>query len=106
MQVSSGLMLFVRHLEQRNLTAPVQMQLGVGLGNMGLAMARNLQEYLEKEKNSGMYDASLHVWNRTQSKAQALLDQGASLAPSIPGESSARVACTPCLTTDTLISEC
>ncbi len=62
---------------------------------MGLAMARNLQDFLEKEKSSGSYDSSLRVWNRTQSKAQPLLDQGASLAPSISGESSAYFPCTP-----------
>ena len=61
---------------------------------MGLAMARNLQDFLEKEKSSGAYDPSLRVWNRTQSKAQLLLDQGASLAPSISGESSIFCTCT------------
>lgn len=53
---------------------------------MGLAMARNLQQFLEKEGSSSSYDPSLHVWNRTQSKARPLLDQGASLAPTISGE--------------------
>lgn len=54
-----------------------------GLGNMGLAMATNLQEYLSKRQTDGTYNSSLLVWNRTQSKAQPLVQQGASLAPSI-----------------------
>ena len=70
------------------------MHLVVGLGNMGLAMARNLQDFLEKEQSSGSYDPSLHVWNRTQSKAKPLLNHGASLAPSISGDSIASSACT------------
>jgi len=53
---------------------------------MGLAMARNMQAFLEKEKSSGCYDPSLHVWNRTQSKAKPLLEQGATLAKSISGK--------------------
>ena len=72
------------------------MHLAIGLGNMGLAMARNLQEFLEKEQSSGSYSPSFHVWNRTQSKAQPLLDHGASLAPSISGDSIASFACTRC----------
>lgn len=59
---------------------------------MGLAMARNMQAFLEKEKSSGCYNASLHVWNRTQSKAKPLLEQGATLAKSISGESFGPVA--------------
>ena len=50
---------------------------------MGLAMATNLQEYLSKRQTDGTYNSSLLVWNRTQSKAQPLVQQGASLAPSI-----------------------
>ena len=50
---------------------------------MGLAMATNLQEYLSKKQKDGTYNSSLLVWNRTQSKAQPLVQQGASLAPSI-----------------------
>ena len=50
---------------------------------MGLAMATNLQEYLSKKHKDGTYSSSLLVWNRTQSKAQPLVQQGASLAPSI-----------------------
>ena len=52
---------------------------------MGLAMARNLQQFLEKDGSDSSYNASLHVWNRTQSKAQPLLDQGATLAANISG---------------------
>ncbi|KAL3136887.1 hypothetical protein ABBQ32_006498 [Trebouxia sp. C0010 RCD-2024] len=43
----------------------------IGLGSMGLGMATNLQENLRKR------GASLHVHNRTESKANTLLDQGA-----------------------------
>ncbi|DBA72789.1 hypothetical protein WJX79_000211 [Trebouxia sp. C0005] len=43
----------------------------IGLGSMGLGMATNLQANLKKE------GANLHVHNRTESKAKALLKEGA-----------------------------
>jgi 3-hydroxyisobutyrate dehydrogenase-like beta-hydroxyacid dehydrogenase len=45
----------------------------IGLGNMGSALARALLE-------SGR---SVTVWNRTAGKAEALVDKGATLAPSL-----------------------
>ena len=44
----------------------------IGLGNMGLPMAQNLLK-------AGY---SLHVFNRTQARAQSLLEQGATWASS------------------------
>ena len=44
----------------------------VGLGNMGLPMAHNLLK-------AGF---ALHVFNRTAAKAESLLTQGATWAPS------------------------
>lgn len=52
---------------------------------MGFAIARNLQDFLKKQGASGSFDSSLHVWNRTQSKAQPLVEQGSTLQASMAG---------------------
>ena len=56
-----------------------------GLGAMGFAMATNLQQFLGKLKPDDAFAPSLHVWNRTLSKADALVEQGATKASSIEG---------------------
>lgn len=56
-----------------------------GLGNMGLPMAGNLQQYLTKQFHDGAFAPSLFVHNRTLSKADALVEQGATKADSIEG---------------------
>jgi hypothetical protein len=78
--------------------APMQTDtspLDAGLGNMGIAMARNLQDFLKKQGASGSFNSSLRVWNRTQSKAQPLLEQGSTLVASMAGilHSSALCGC-------------
>ena len=52
---------------------------------MGLAMAGNLQQYLSKMKPGDPFAPSLHVWNRTLSKADALVESGATKALSVEG---------------------
>ena len=52
---------------------------------MGLAMAENLQQYLGNLKPDDAYAPSLHVWNRTLSKADGLVEKGATKAVSIEG---------------------
>lgn len=52
---------------------------------MGLVMAENLQQYLGKLKPEDKFASSLHVWNRTLSKADALVEKGATKATSIEG---------------------
>ncbi|KAK9916515.1 hypothetical protein WJX75_003594 [Coccomyxa subellipsoidea] len=54
-----------------------------GLGNMGTSMATNLLDFLCKASPEDPFEPKLHVYNRTQSKADKLVSQGALLAPSV-----------------------
>ncbi|KAI8914736.1 3-hydroxyisobutyrate dehydrogenase family protein [Powellomyces hirtus] len=53
----------------------------IGLGAMGSGIAHNLHKYLQANGNR-----SLYVWNRTLSKADDLVSQGATLVPGGPSE--------------------
>lgn len=52
---------------------------------MGLNMAKNLQKYLGSLHTEAPFHTSLYVHNRTQSKADPLIKEGATLAPSVAG---------------------
>lgn len=52
---------------------------------MGTSMAINLQQYLSSLSPDDPFAPNLHVYNRTQSKTDKLVSQGATLAPSISG---------------------
>lgn len=58
----------------------------IGLGNMGMSMATNLLQFLSQVSAEERFEPMLHVYNRTQSKADKLVSQGAILAPSISGK--------------------
>lgn len=59
----------------------------------GVGLATNLQSHLKQEGRS------LHVYNRTQSKAKPLLEQGATWADS-PAEVASKCDITFCMTFD------
>ncbi|CAL8467100.1 g6636 [Coccomyxa elongata] len=54
-----------------------------GLGNMGTSMATNLLQFLSQVSPEDPFEPRLHVYNRTQSKADKLVSQGATQAPTI-----------------------
>jgi 3-hydroxyisobutyrate dehydrogenase-like beta-hydroxyacid dehydrogenase len=66
-----------------------------GLGNMGLSMATNLQGFLKDLPLDAPFHRSLYVYNRTQSKADILVSEGATLAPQIAGIPRASTVCLP-----------
>ncbi|EIE26757.1 3-hydroxyisobutyrate dehydrogenase family protein [Coccomyxa subellipsoidea C-169] len=56
---------------------------------MGTSMATNLLEFLSKLSPDDPFERQLHVHNRTQSKTDKLVSQGAVLAPSVADLASA-----------------
>ena len=52
---------------------------------MGTSMATNLLDFLSEASPEDPFEPKLHVYNRTQSKADKLVSQGALLAPSVAG---------------------
>ena len=52
---------------------------------MGTSMATNLLDFLSKASPEDPFEPKLHVYNRTQSKVDKLVSQGALLAPSVAG---------------------
>ncbi|KAK9845377.1 hypothetical protein WJX81_004942 [Elliptochloris bilobata] len=55
----------------------------LGLGNMGIGLASNLQRFLKEQGTDAKFYGKLHIWNRTTAKAAPLQELGASLNPSV-----------------------
>lgn len=52
---------------------------------MGTSMATNLLQFLSQVSPEDPFESKLHVYNRTPLKADKLVSQGATLAPTIAG---------------------
>lgn len=65
----------------------------IGLGNMGTSMATNLLQFLSHVSPEDPFEPRLYVYNRTQSKADKLVSQGATLAPTISGQTPGHANC-------------